>query len=261
VIRFESVGHPLKFDSSVEVFCSYSHKDELLRNDFEACVAVLVQQGFARIWYDRQILAGDNWTAEIEEHLNSADIITFLVSADFLASEYCYKKEVRRALERGARGEVLVLPIIVRPCDWTDAPFAHLQGIPTGAKAVTAWTNRDEAWTDVAKSLKIAVRQALIRRQDEQKRQREVLSVALSRMQEKWSETRDETMKKILSAPPRRDEQWDRLFDTLGAKISDLDADLASSPQEKRPATGRQIPSLPPSLARLTRACLPTKKR
>lgn len=159
----------MKFDSSVEVFCSYSHKDELLRNDFEACVAVLAQQGLARIWYDRQILAGDHWTAEIEEHLNSADIITFLVSADFLASEYCYKKEVRRALEREARSEVLVLPIIVRPCDWTDAPFAHLQGIPAGAKAVTAWTNRDEAWTDVAKSFKIAVRQALIRRQEELK--------------------------------------------------------------------------------------------
>jgi hypothetical protein len=261
VLRFGSVGHPLKFDSSVEVFCSYSHKDELLRNQFEACVAVLVQQGLARIWYDRQILAGGNWTAEIEEHLNSADIITFLVSADFLASEYCYKKEVRQALEREARGEVLVLPIIVRPCDWTDAPFAHLQAIPTGANAVTAWTNIDEAWTDVAKSLKIAVRQALIRRQEEMKKQREVLSVAAKRLQEIWLETGEETMKKILSAPPRRDEQWDRLMDTLGAKISDLDADLATSPQEKKPEPGRQLPSMPPLLARLGPMGISTKKR
>lgn len=150
--------------SSVEIFCSYSHQDEALRKEFEASVAGLRRQNLARIWYDRQIPAGKNWAADISEHLNSADIVTLLVSADFLASDYCYEKELRRALERAERNQALVVPIIVRPCDWHDAPFAHFEAIPAGAKAITSWTNRDEAWTDVATSLKITVRRLLTRR-------------------------------------------------------------------------------------------------
>ena len=65
--------------------------------------------------HDRQIAAGEDWAGGIDEHLNSADIITLFVSADFLASDYCYEKELSRALEREERKEALVVPIIVRP--------------------------------------------------------------------------------------------------------------------------------------------------
>jgi hypothetical protein len=156
-----SVAEPLKTDDSVEVFCSYSHRDEPLRKEFESSVAMLRRQKLVQIWHDRQIAAGEDWAGDIDEHLNSADIITLFVSADFLASDYCYEKELSRALEREERKEALVLPIIVRPCDWNDAPFAYLQAVPSGAKAVTSWENRDEAWTDVAKSLKLTVRKVL----------------------------------------------------------------------------------------------------
>ncbi len=152
-----------KLDGSVEIFCSYSHQDDSLRKEFENSVALLRRQKLVQIWHDRQILAGEDWAGDIDEHLNSADMITLFVSADFLASDYCYDKELSRALEREKQNEVLIVPIIVRPCDWDDAPFAHLQVIPSGL-AVTSWTNRDEAWKSVAVSLKGTVRKVLSRK-------------------------------------------------------------------------------------------------
>jgi hypothetical protein len=95
--------------------------------------------------------------------LESADIITLFVSSDFLASDYCYEKEVRHAMRRQAQKDALIVPILVRSCDWSDAPFGHLKAIPTNGLPVTKWKDRDEAWTDVAINLKYTVIEALNR--------------------------------------------------------------------------------------------------
>lgn len=148
---------------SVEVFCSYSHKDEQYRRDFETHVALMKKQNLIQIWQDRKIIAGEDWAGEIDSHLNSADIVMLFVSADFLASDYCYEKEMMRAMERHDNEKVPVVPVIVRQCDWHDAPFGKLQSLPTDGRPVTSWGNRDEAWTEVATLLKVTVRAILER--------------------------------------------------------------------------------------------------
>jgi hypothetical protein len=52
-----------------------------------------------------------------------------------------------------------VIPIALRPADWTGAPFAGLQALPRDAKPITKWDDRDEAWTDVAKGLRKVIEQ------------------------------------------------------------------------------------------------------
>jgi predicted helicase len=42
----------------------------------------------------------------------------------------------------------------LRPCDWETAPFGKLQALPKEGKSVTMWSNRDQAFTDVAKGLR-----------------------------------------------------------------------------------------------------------
>src|SRR5262249_1650226 len=81
-------------------------------------------------------------------------IILLLVSADFLASDYCWDVEVATALERHARGEATVVPVIIRPVDWRSTPLGRLQGLPRDGRAVTSWPNRDEAWADVIMGLR-----------------------------------------------------------------------------------------------------------
>jgi TIR domain len=95
-----------------------------------------------------------NWAEEIDQHLNTAQIILLLISPSLMASEYCYSKEIKRALERHNQGEAHVIPVIFRPVDWIDAPFGNLQCLPTNAKPVTDWRNRGKAFLDIALGIK-----------------------------------------------------------------------------------------------------------
>ena len=93
----------------------------------------------------------------IDEHLNDAGIILLLVSADFLGSDYCYDVEMRRAMERDRDGTARVIPVILRPCDWVSAPFGRLQALPTDARPIASWQDKDQAFTDIAHGIRRAV--------------------------------------------------------------------------------------------------------
>lgn len=98
----------------------------------------------------RDIGAGTEWANQIDNHLDTAHIILLLISPDFMASEYCYSIEMKRALERHEIGEARVIPILLRPVDWRDAPFSMLQALPRDARPVTTWKNRDSAFEEIA---------------------------------------------------------------------------------------------------------------
>src|SRR5262245_20803108 len=141
---------------AVEVFFSYSHKDEDLQNELSKHLALLKRQRVITAWHDRRIGAGKEWKNEIDEHLNTADIILLLVSSDFLASDYCYDVEVETAMKRHEEGEARVIPVILRPVDLKGAPFGKLQALPRDARPVTDWSNRDEAFLNVAQGIRDA---------------------------------------------------------------------------------------------------------
>jgi hypothetical protein len=137
------------------VFYSYSHSDldADLRQKLAKYLAPLRHQRKIEEWYDRKIEPGTNWNAEINTRLESAHLILLLLSADFLASDYCLGVEVEKAFTRLKRGEVKVVPILLRPCLWQQSPFSELQIIPRDAKAITSSASEDDAFTDVAKEI------------------------------------------------------------------------------------------------------------
>jgi hypothetical protein len=122
----------------VEVFYSYAHEDEAFRDELEKHLSLLRRQGLITAWHDRHILPGADWSQAIDEHLERASVILLLISADFLASDYCYGLEMQRALQRQQANEARVVPILLRPVDWHNAPFAHLQALPTAGKPITS---------------------------------------------------------------------------------------------------------------------------
>ena len=138
------------------VFFSYSHKDEALRDRLETSLAMLKRQGFVETWHDRRIVAGDDLTGAIAAELERADVVLLLVSPDFLASAYCYDREMQRAMERHAAGTARVIPIILRPCQWQDAPFSHLLAVPKDGLPVTKHADLDDAFLDIANAIKKA---------------------------------------------------------------------------------------------------------
>lgn len=143
------------------LFYVYAHADETLREQLEHHLSLLQRQGLLLPWHDRQIEAGEDWEHAIDEQLENASIILLLISPDFLASDYCYDNEMRRALERQRTGQARVIPLILRPCDWQTAPFGHLQALPRDGRAITTWTNQDEAFLQVSRSLRKLLAQPL----------------------------------------------------------------------------------------------------
>lgn len=140
----------------MKVFICYAHADEAHRNALEAHLALLKRRGVVDVWHDRLILAGAAWEGAIDENLSDAQIVLLLISADFIASNYCWEKEMAHALARHERGEATVIPIIVRACDWHNAPFAELQALPRDGKPITQWADVDTAWTDVVRGIRRA---------------------------------------------------------------------------------------------------------
>ena len=142
---------------SVEVFCSYAREDKASLRKLEKALSQLKQQGLITTWNDRLIPAGTNQAQAIDTHLETASVILLLISADFLASDYHYGIEMRRALERQNHGEACVIPVILRPCDWKGAPFGKLQALPTDARPIAKWDNHDEAFLDVVMGMRKAI--------------------------------------------------------------------------------------------------------
>ncbi|MCW3640635.1 MULTISPECIES: toll/interleukin-1 receptor domain-containing protein [Burkholderia cepacia complex] len=139
------------------VFFSYTHIDESLRDQLEIHLSLMKREGLITAWHDRRIVAGSDIDDSIDEQLESADIILLLVSANFIASEYCFATEMKRAMERHKAGEARVIPVILRACDWHSAPFGKLNAVPTDGRPVTSWPNQDEAFANIAKSIRAAV--------------------------------------------------------------------------------------------------------
>lgn len=141
------------------LFFSYSHVDEALRNQLEVHLSALNRQGLIATWHDRRITAGTPVGDRIDANLNTSHVVLLLVSADFIASDYCYEREMARAMERHETEDARVIPVILRPCDWHDLPFGKLLAAPRDGKPITTWPNIDEAFLDVERAIKAALKE------------------------------------------------------------------------------------------------------
>jgi len=176
----------------------------------EVHLSALKHQGIINQWHDRRIIPGEEWEDKIDEHLNSAQIILLLISSDFVASEYCYNIELKKAMERHSDGEARVIPIILRPAWWNNTPFSRLQALPKGGKAVTLWDNMDYAFLDITNG---------------------IWSVAKELMK---LETTESTIKYKKSQSAKRESKNENIEDiewllVLTATISDFDKPLAEA--------------------------------
>jgi len=139
---------------SVKIFISYSHHDEALFVQLKKHLKPLERERIISPWHDRRIAAGAEFDAEIRQELQSARIILLLVSPDFIVSEYCWGKEMMRAMERHETGSARVIPVILRPVDWRGSPFGKLLALPQDGKPVTSWQDVDAAFLNVATSIR-----------------------------------------------------------------------------------------------------------
>ena len=196
---------------AVNVFISYSHKDKDLRNELENHLSSLRRQDIIFDWHDGKIIAGENWRTAIFDQLNRAELILLLISSDFLASDFCYDKELTRAIDRHNNGEAVVMPIILREVDWKVTPFSELQALPTDAKPVMTWTTTDAAFKDVA----IGIRKAV---EDLHQRRAEAKQQQLN----EYETTYQQAVQQQFPLQPEVQSQLDRLQTALALSAQDV---------------------------------------
>jgi hypothetical protein len=159
VIRGKSFipGTSAAFSEGVTIFVAYSHKDTRLRERLSKHLSVLEREGLVRVWFDGCLVPGSAWDETIRHSLDEAGIVLLLISADFVASEYCYSVEMKAALDRHREGQAVVIPVILRDADWTRLPIAELQALPEGARPITKWSDRDSAYKSVVQGVRKAI--------------------------------------------------------------------------------------------------------
>lgn len=137
--------------SSVAIYIAFDQKDVLLKDALKKRFIPQERQGKVRVWDAHDIHAGQETDVVIDENLNTADIILLLVSPDSLASKYFYSRDVGRAIQRHKQKEVIVIPILLRPCSYEDTPLGQIRPLPSNGAFVAskAWHSEDEAFHDI----------------------------------------------------------------------------------------------------------------
>ncbi|MDX1939125.1 MAG: TIR domain-containing protein [Saprospiraceae bacterium] len=137
----------------IHVFISYAHKDEAFKDELMIHLKPLERSGIIDVWQDREIDAGDTWNAEIKEALLKARVILFLVSSDFMASDFIHREEMKTAIEKHKQHKVSIVPIWIRPSATSYPELDQFQSLPKDRKPVSKWDDRDEAWVNVVQAL------------------------------------------------------------------------------------------------------------
>jgi len=123
---------PAQDQSAFTVFISYAHKDNkdpdhsnrwldrLLEH-----IQPLVLQGQVSTWADKEIETGEHWHESIQAQLQNAKVAVLLISPAFLASKYIRNNELPALLMKARQEGLTVLPIILRPCMYSETKFKY----------------------------------------------------------------------------------------------------------------------------------------
>ena len=141
----------------VQVFVSYSHRDRKHLDKLRIHLAGLEHHSRVHCWWDGALEVGKAWEPQILEALRSADVVILLLTANFVASEYCIEKELSFAREREKRGEIDLIPVLVEPFDLGAHWLGQLQTITVNGKAITQSRLGAAAWEQVARQIRLKV--------------------------------------------------------------------------------------------------------
>ncbi len=154
-----------KPEQSIRLFISYSHKDEAFKDDLEVRLKGLKRSYKQLEWWDDRKMVSGKWETQILTELEKADIVVLLISPYFMASDYCFAIEMKKALIKYEKTGCLVIPILIRETyGWNKQDIGNMQALPKDAKPLDEWQNADRFWGDVHKGLDRELERLLVNR-------------------------------------------------------------------------------------------------
>ncbi|MFA8298733.1 MAG: COR domain-containing protein [Hyphomicrobiales bacterium] len=144
--------------NELKFFISYSKDNEQQLDKFKKYLGQYKGHYKFTPWYDGDLKCGDEWDPEIKRNLNEADLIIFLVSNDFLATDYIRDVEIETAMKRHKKGETKILPVILTDCNWQSKinPLNKITCFPEKGKAIYETSNINDiekGWSSILKQI------------------------------------------------------------------------------------------------------------
>lgn len=254
----------------MKAFISYSHHDAEFLTSLHQHLAALRRQKLLETWTDREIDAGGVLDEEIATAMGKANLFLLLVSSSFINSDYCYEKEFQKALKKQKSGKALIVPIIVRPCDWEIPELRQFKALPEDGKAVHSkhWHSADEAFADVVKGLRTLIEK---RRKKVEKFVPDESHVTAEQREELRS-VHDEIVKRLIAKKANQDDDvvkaeygkwagivWGQFHEEFGTKTNGLQSldrsrfsEAKSWLQQYRASNDRKLKRVNPQAYRAT---------
>ena len=124
----------------------------------ERALALLRNEGLLTDWSDAAVLPGQPITQTVRSNMLDADIIVFLLSQNFIASQACMAEwDLAKELDDHLLFRV---PVIVGECAWLDLlADEDIKALPHDGVPAVSFDNRHEAWQQVYEGIKAVVEQ------------------------------------------------------------------------------------------------------
>ena len=149
---------------TLKIFISYAKNDYNLMTAIEHCCKEIKQIKFNNqiytidVWCDHHLLPGESWKSEITNRIKDADVILFLLSTNFLKSDFIINTEIPLAIKRKQESEIGVLGIYMEDCEFGSLKIKKTQLIPSyrgRLKAISTWKQNNECWDAVKDGIEI----------------------------------------------------------------------------------------------------------
>jgi hypothetical protein len=137
----------------VRVFVSYAREDKrwldpAYRYNLVPYLAESLRRLQVTFWFDKQLNGGDEYLPLIKSEIDQSQIALLIVSQSFLNSEFIENREMPRIAERARLGKMIVVPVLVEPCDWSEYRFlADRQMVPSSP--LIDYTESEPSWAKV----------------------------------------------------------------------------------------------------------------
>src|SRR5262245_5809060 len=118
----------------LKVYISYSHKDAQWKDRILEHLKPLASSGRLEFWEDSRIGVGVEWEKENAFQRSQSSVAILLITASFLSSDHIMGTEVPDLLSRRDQAGMLVIPVLVSPCAWSEVDWLRqIQMYPRGA--------------------------------------------------------------------------------------------------------------------------------
>ncbi len=224
-------------NDEINIFIAYSRKDENYLIELKKYVIPLERRKSINFWYDGEIKPGEVWEEEIKKQLHKADIVILLVSANSIASEYFYEKEVADALERHNNNETIVIPIILKNCAWNLTPLFDLQALPKNGKPISNWKDDSDAYTYIVHKLNERIETILDKRlevKDKQKQKEKAEAKRKAEEKRKQKQEEEAEVRRQVEEKRKQKEEAESKRQTEEKRKQEEEAETKRQTEEKQ---------------------------